>query len=466
MSVDSKFSRRIALKGTALITLAQILSACGSDDDDSEEGSGSGGVDGSYGELVALNNEISLPEGFRYIAFAAAGTSMSDGRSMPTSHDGMTCFAGEGSQLILVRNHEVSSTDEPSTDPAFYDSTGGGGVTISVFDTATETEVKNYAALLGTIENCNGGTSLAGEWFTCEETTEGVNSGFTKPHGYVFAVPATTESLIQQPEPLKAFGRFTHEAARQDETTGIIYMTEDNGDPADGFYRFVPEDKLDLSKGGKLQMLAVKGQPQLITYEGQSVGVEYETEWVDIADPDPADAEEDPAAVFKQGLALGGAQFMGLEGLALQEGVAYFVASEAGDAELGQVWSFTPNGDSGTLKLLYESNDGSVLDQPDNITVSPKGAVVMCEDGDGEDGGDNWLRVLTPQGKVFDFAQNIKAIDLNLVDDEDYPEPGKSFGASEFSGVCFSPDGKWMFVNVQYPGLTLAITGPWENGAL
>ena len=116
---------------------------------------------------------------------------------------------------------------------------------------------------------------------------------------------------------------------------------------------------------------------------------------------------------------------------------------------------------------LYESTSGSVLDQPDNITVSPKGAVVMCEDGDGEDtGGDNWLRVLTPGGRVFDFAQNIKPIDLHLIDDEDFPEPGKSFGVSEFSGVCFSPDGRWMFLNVQYPGLTLAITGPWDRGPI
>ncbi len=118
--------------------------------------------------------------------------------------------------------------------------------------------------------------------------------------------------------------------------------------------------------------------------------------------------------MFKQGLALGGAQFMGLEGLALQDGVAYFVASEAGDAQKGQVWSFTPEADGGTLKLLYESSDGAVLDQPDNITVSPKGAIMMCEDGDGEDidGGDNWLRVLNQKGQVFDFARNLTKIDL------------------------------------------------------
>ena len=457
---ESQISRRTVLKGVTAVSLAQILSACGGSDDDVVAGD-------NYGALTAQNGTISLPAGFRYVELAAAGSLMSDGRTMPGAHDGMACFAGANGTLLLLRNHELSSSREFSNDPRLYDGIGAGGVTITVFDPASEKVVKSFAALLGTIENCNGGTSLNGGWLTCEETTDGIAAGFNKPHGYVFEVPATTETLIQAPAPLKAMGRYEHEAARQDSTTGVVYMTEDNGDPADGFYRFVPVDRMNLSKGGSLQMLAVKGRPQLVLYKGQKVGTEYATEWVGIADPDPADAEDNAGAVFLQGLALGGAQFMGLEGMALQNGVAYFAGSEAGDKELGQVWSFTPQGDGGTLKLLYESVDGSVLDQPDNITVSPKGAVVMCEDGDGEDeGGDNWLRVLTPNGKVFDFAQNIKPVDLNLVDDEDYPVPGKSFGASEFSGVCFSPDGRWMFLNVQYPGLTLAITGPWERGPI
>lgn len=490
---SSELSRRATLKAVALIPLAKILAACSSSEDSSvspglgdagagdsgngtpgtnDSGVGDAGVgdagDGGYGPLVARDNFISLPEGFRYVVLAKAGSTMSDGRTMPLAHDGMTCFAGQGSQVLLVRNHELSQNDEANNDAAFYDPMGAGGVTITVFDTATEKEVKSYTALLGTIENCNGGTSLSGAWLTCEETTEGEGAGFQKPHGYVFEVPATTTAPIQNPQPIKAMGRFEHEAARQDPTTGIVYMTEDNGDPADGFYRYVPNDKMNLSAGGKLQVLAIKDKPQLVTYTGQTVGAEYDTAWVDIADPDPANAEDDAGAVYKQGLELGAAQFMGLEGLALQDGVAYFVASEAGDAEKGQVWSFTPNGDGGKLKLLYESTDGSVLDQPDNITLSPNGAVLMCEDGDGEDvdGGTNWLRFLSQKGKIFDFAQNITKIDLHDLDDEDFPEAGKAFGASEFSGVCFSPDGKWLFLNVQYPGLTIAITGPWERGAI
>ena len=34
---------------------------------------------------------------------------------------------------------------------------------------------------------------------------------------------------------------------------------------------------------------------------------------------------------------------------------------------------------------------------------------------------------------------------------------------SEFTGPTFSDDGKVLFVNMQTPGLTFAITGPWEK---
>ncbi|MEM9226817.1 MAG: alkaline phosphatase PhoX, partial [Verrucomicrobiota bacterium] len=35
--------------------------------------------------------------------------------------------------------------------------------------------------------------------------------------------------------------------------------------------------------------------------------------------------------------------------------------------------------------------------------------------------------------------------------------------ANEFAGACFSPDGSILFVNIQQPGLTIAITGPWDK---
>jgi secreted PhoX family phosphatase len=32
-----------------------------------------------------------------------------------------------------------------------------------------------------------------------------------------------------------------------------------------------------------------------------------------------------------------------------------------------------------------------------------------------------------------------------------------------FAGATFSPDGSTLFVNLQSPGLTFAMTGPWRS---
>ena len=34
---------------------------------------------------------------------------------------------------------------------------------------------------------------------------------------------------------------------------------------------------------------------------------------------------------------------------------------------------------------------------------------------------------------------------------------------SEFTGACFSPDRRTLFVNIQDPGIQFAITGPWRS---
>ena len=100
----------------------------------------------------------------------------------------------------------------------------------------------------------------------------------------------------------------------------------------------------------------------------------------------------------------------------------------------------------GKLRLLYETRDTNVLDRPDNVCSNNRGAILLCEDSGF---GDQFLRGLTTSGEVFDFAKNISEVP-----------------ASEFAGATFSPDGQTLFVNIQYPGMTLAIWGPWQNGQL
>lgn len=449
----------------------------------------SNGTRGGYGPLLERRkNLIHLPAGFEYYAFSATGDRMSDGRRVPGAHDGMRAFNLPGYPHIvrLVRNHELSGVGE-SQGPAqkSYDPVAPGAVTVVDFDTRRRRVVRSFLALSGTIENCAGGYGGRGNrsWLSCEESTEGFGEGYSRKHGYVFEVPADTDGLVE-PVPLQAMGRFVHEAAERDARTGAVYLTEDEG--PDGFYRFLPNDRNDLRKGGTLWMLAVTGKPNYETATGQTVGAVLGTHWVKIDDPDPEDAEENASSVLAQGVAKGAAMFVALEGLYLRDGVAYFSASEGGDAERGQIWQYTPvDLERGKLKLLYESTDEDVLDGPDNICVSPKGSILIAEDGDGSDwidgddscrkAGDNHVRFVTPQGVAYTFARVPNTVDLVVAEADDYeedctadpkPGPGEVFGASETAGVVFSPDGEWLFLNIQYPGITLAITGPWHRGAL
>ncbi len=393
---------------------------------------------GGYGPLQpAPGGELLLPAGFSYVAFGHTGTPMSDGTPTPGMHDGMAAFPGEDGLIRLVRNHEQSQG--PAFGARSYDPAAAGGTTNMIFDPRTMKLLDTYPTLTGTIRNCAGGPTPAGTWLTCEETFTGLD--VEHPHGYVFEVPADATAPVD-PVPLKAMGRFTHEAVAIDPASGIVYETEDRG--TSGFYRFLPTDRDNLASGGQLQMLAIKDNPKYDTRYGQRVGKPLPVKWVDIPDPDPDSS--DSLAVFRQGSQRGGAVFDRLEGAWYGEGSIYINSTSGGDAGLGQVWEYRPRGRSGgQLVLVYESTDPEVLQSPDNICVSPNtGGLVLCEDG----GGKDLLRGVTNRGLIFDFAELATP------------------NTSELAGATFSPDGEILFFNVQSPGITYAVTGPWENGAL
>lgn len=391
-----------------------------------------------YGPLVRTGPELRLPDGFRYVILGSAGSELSNGMLTPNRHDGMATFPGPDGTVLLVRNHEVDA-GRPFGDRA-YDPGAGGGTVNLVFDPSSEELVASHASLTGTVRNCAGGPTPWGTWLTCEETTVGPDGTYEQPHGYVFEVPADATSPID-PEPIRAMGRFVHEAVALDPDTGIVYLTEDRD--TSGFYRFLPDTPGRLAEGGRLQMLVVSNDPQADLRGGQVVGRRLQVDWVDIADPDPADAAGDSLAVYRQGHAQGAATFARLEGCWYGAGVVYFNATTGGAANTGQVWSHTPDDGGGTLELVYESPGASVLEMPDNLTVSPGGSLLLCEDS----GGTDYLRFVSPGGLIHDFAEHIE-------------------DAAEFAGACFSPDGQWLFVNTQGVGRTYAITGPWERGAL
>lgn len=411
-----------------------------------------------YGPLAPVKDAatglplLELPEGFRYVTFGWSLDAMATGARVPPSHDGMAAFPGPDGTVVLIRNHELGRGPAFGDQP--YDPEAGGGTTTVVFDPRTERATAARPSLSGTLQNCAGGPTPWGTWLSCEESVHGPQTDprLTAQHGYVFEVPTTGTAA---PVPLKAMGCFVHEAAAIDPATGIVYLTEDQS--VAGLYRFIPKTRDRLADGGVLQMLAVAGRPRYDTSRSQRVGGVVSVHWVDIDDPDRPHANpkaDDRRGVYEQGVQRGGARFSRLEGACFADGRLFVTATDGGDARMGQVWELDPK--ESTLRLIYESPGPELLNMPDNLCLSPRGGLALCEDGTVRP----CIHSLTRDGRIVRFARN------NALLAGEYNGITGDFTTSEFAGATYSPDGQWLFVNMQRPGITLAITGPWVDGGL
>lgn len=425
-----------------------------------------------YGPLVSdPNGMLDLPQGFSYRILSQGGETMSDGLVVPGQFDGMGCFPLEGTRVALVRNHELRGRNANhrnwgpgGQDQALigrlpvekaYDTYKDGrplpgGTTTLIYDMATGEVVSQHLSLAGTSTNCCGGHTPWGSWLTCEETEETPDTAdVTKEHGYVFEVPASATGLVD-PVPLKAMGRFDHEAVCVDPGTGIVYLTEDKVDGL--FYRFIPNTPGKLADGGRLQALAVKDQPGASTTNHDTrfwnVGDWVEAEWIDMEDV------ESPAGdLRRRGHAAGAALVARGEGIFWGANELYMTATSGGPIQRGQVLRYVPSPAEGTpqesaqpgrLQLFVESTNEKTLNMADNLAIAPNGHLILCEDNY-SDTTRNHLKGVTPDGKVYTIARNVFR------------------GNAELAGAVFSPDGSTLFVNIMFPGITLAITGPWDS---
>lgn len=414
-----------------------------------------------YGPLVRdPNNLIDLPKGFDYRVISRLGNIMDDGFLVPNSADGMGAFDLGKGKVALVRNHELSIGDSGvgpftsavSKDFVAYDRMADdksmplpGGTTTLIYDMKTGQREAEWLSLSGTIRNCSGGITPWGSWLTCEENMTKAGNGVGMDHGYIFEVPATHRGLVQ-PVPLKAMGRFNHEAACVDPRTGIAYLTEDRGDSL--LYRFIPNEKGKLAKGGRLEALAFVeadiNDTRNWTEVQVSKGKQYRVRWVPLSEPESPNDD-----LRKQGAAKGAALFARGEGIFWGKGELFFACTNGGAAKFGQIFRYVPAvnegfaGESdapGMIDLFMESTNPAFYNYGDNLCVMPNGHLLVCED-QYTDISDNHLRGVDGAGRTYMIA--------------------KSRVQTEFAGGCFSPDGSTLFVNMMEPTMTLAIKGPW-----
>ena len=156
-------------------------------------------------------------------------------------------------------------------------------------------------------------------------------------------------------------------------------------------------------------------------------------DWIDL---DNVESPDDDLRF--RGFDAGAARFCRGEGMWTAGDTIYFACTSGGSAKGGQIWRHMPR--ASTLELFIEPNDRARFEMGDNLTVAPWGDLIICEDGPSVD----YLVGVTPDGKLYRFGKN-------------------ALNESELAGAVFSPDATTLFVNIFTPGMTLAITGPWNK---
>lgn len=203
-------------------------------------------------------------------------------------------------------------------------------------------------------------------------------------------------------QPLRAMGKSEWEAVAVDPATGIVYQTEDVTPSA--FYKFVPNQYGKLHMGGSLWALKVVGTDNFNfsglnnVYVDFAVGTTWSTEWVQVTDVEAINGR-----IYNS--APGRAAFARLEGAYYDSGKIYFVSTSGGVARQGQVFCYDPRRE--TLTMVFNWAGAGVgnnhVNMPDNIAVSPRGGIVLCEDGGNSI---QRLRGLTQSGGTFIFGEN------------------------------------------------------------
>lgn len=401
---------RSGFLGLGLFASGNWLLGCGSSDEQASSFSVPQSQIPFLGPLATTPdaNGVRLPAGFSARVVARSGEKPVEAKDFlwHAAPDGGAVFPTDDLGWIYVSNSERSF--------------GFGGVGALRFSASGEL-VDAYSILRGSNRNCAGGPTTWGTWLSCEED-------FSGGRGRVFECdPLGVEAAIAHP----AMGLFVHEAAAVDPTTHQIYQTEDRSDG--GFYRFTPADpqlggRPDLG-AGTLEIAVVADLAAVLA--GHSSTVSWES--VPIANPtrsQPSTRRQVAAS----------SPFNGGEGIWYGQGSVYF--STKNDH---RIWAYAT--DSATLSILYDRDrfgEGAILSEPDNVTVSAGGEVLVAEDH-----GDMQIVAITSEGALVPIVQVV------------------GHDASEMTGPAFDPSGTRLYFSSQRGpgasgvGITYEISGPF-----